>query len=376
MPDTTLIHGARLVDDGTIVENGWLLVDGDSIRRRGVGDTWRGADTVLDAEGALLAPGFVDIHCHGGGGHSSEDGLDAIRGLVGFHRGRGTTSIVVSLATAPFDQMLQRLADIRTACATDDRILGAHLEGPFLDAGHRGAHDETLLLVPTPALVDEILAVAGGCLRQITLAPEHASPEVLDRLLDAGVRIAVGHTSATTAQAADAFDSGASLLTHAFNGMPGIHHREPGPVVAALRAGATVELIADGAHVDPAVIPMLFTLAPGRVALITDAMAAAGAADGEYRLAGHTVLVRDGIARVGENGSLAGSTLTLERAVQVAVRAGVAPADVIRAATATPARAIGAASGIGRLTAGSPADLVLLDESFAVTAVWSRGRRV
>ncbi|MEN0069481.1 MAG: N-acetylglucosamine-6-phosphate deacetylase [Propionicimonas sp.] len=375
MPETTLIHGVQLVDDGRVVENGWLLLAGDTITRRGSGDTWPDADNEIDGDGALLAPGFVDIHCHGGGGHSSEDGLEAIHGLVAFQRSRGTTSIVVSLATAPLDLMLQRLADIRTACAGDDRILGAHLEGPFLDAGHRGAHDETLLRVPTPAVVDEMLAVAGGCLRQITLAPEHASAEVLDALLDAGVRIAVGHTSASTSQAAYAFARGASILTHAFNGMPGIHHREPGPIVAALRSGATLEVIADGAHVDPAVIALLFALAPGRVALVTDAMAAAGAADGEYQLAGHTVLVRGGIARVGEHGSLAGSTLTLERAVRVAVGAGVAPAEAIRAATATPARAIGAAAGIGTLTPGAAADLVLLDPSLMVKAVWSRGKR-
>ena len=375
MPETTLIHSAQLVDSGRIVENGWLLMEGDSIKRRGVGNTWCAADTVLDAAGAVLAPGFVDIHCHGGGGYSSEDGLEAIRGMVAFQRSRGTTSIVISLATAPLDLMLERLADVRTACATDDGILGAHFEGPFLDAGHCGAHDETLLIVPTPALIDEILAVADGCLRQITLAPEHASPEVLDKLLDAGVKIAVGHTSATTVQANDAFDRGARILTHAFNGMPGIHHREPGPVVAALRSGATLELIADGNHVDPAVIALLFTLAPGRIALITDAMAAAGAADGEYQLAGHTVLVRGGIARVGEHGSLAGSTLTLERAVQVATRSGVALEEAIRAATTTPARAIGSPQ-IGELSVGFLADLVLLDETLAVTAVWSRGHRI
>lgn len=375
MPDTTLIHDARLIDGGGVTEHGWLLLRDDSIVRRGTGDA-PAAGTTFDAQGAYLAAGYVDIHCHGGGGHSSEDGLDSIRGLVAFQRSHGTTSIVVSLATAPYESMLQRLADIRTAAEADPRILGAHLEGPFLDAGHRGAHDETLLLVPTPALVDEILGVAGGCLRQITLAPEHASPEVLDRLLDAGVRIAVGHTSATAEQAGAAFARGANLLTHAFNGMPGIHHREPGPVVAALRAGATLELIADGAHVDPAVMALLFALAPGRVALVTDAMAAAGAPDGEYQLAGHTVLVRGGIARVGEHGSLAGSTLTLERAVQGAVAAGVTPAAAVEAATATPADAIGASPRVGRLAAGCFADLVLLDRDFAVTAVWSRGQRV
>lgn len=372
MTEGLLIHNARLVEHDRIVENGWLLLEGDRIRRRGTGETWRPAGTVHDAGGDYVCPGFVDIHCHGGGGHSSEDGIDHVHGLAGFHRGQGTTSVVVSLATAPFDLLLARLDSIRLARLADPRILGAHLEGPFLDAGHRGAHDEQLLLVPTPALVRELLTVADGCLRQITLAPEHACAEVLDLLLDAGVRIAVGHTSATTDQAAAAYRRGASLLTHAFNGMPGIHHREPGPIVAALDAGATLELIADGVHVDPAVIRLLFRLAPDRVALVTDAMAAAGAPDGEYPLGAHLVTVRDGIARLGEHGSLAGSTLTLERAVKVAHAAGVPLPAVIRAATATPARTIGAA-GIGELAIGGLADVVQLGSDLAVKAVWSRG---
>lgn len=368
----TLIHNARLVDRDQITENGWLLLSQGRIRRRGSGPDRPTAAVTHDAAGDYVSPGFVDIHCHGGGGHSSEDGIDHVRGLAAFHRGRGTTSVVVSLATAPFDELLARLDTIRLACLDDPRILGAHLEGPFLDAGHRGAHDERLLLVPTPALVRRMLEVADGCLRQITLAPEHASPEVLDLLLDAGVRVAVGHTSATAEIATTAFRRGASLLTHAFNGMPGIHHRDPGPVAAALDSGATLELIADGVHVDPAVIRMLFRLAPGRVALITDAMAAAGAADGEYRLGAHTVVVREGIARLGEHGSLAGSTLTLERAVQVAHRCGVPLPAVLRAATATPASAIGEHQ-VGDLEIGSFADIVRLDADLAVTAVWSRG---
>lgn len=372
---TLLITNARLVDDGRVVEDGWLRVEHGRITRRGVGDSWSPAETVHDAGGDWITPGFVDIHSHGGGGFSSEDGIDAIRGLAAFHRSRGTTSMVVSLATSPLEEMEARLADIRTVCGEDERVLGAHLEGPFLDDGHRGAHDLSLLLVPTPELVERLLRTADGCLRQITIAPEHASAEVLDRLLDAGVRIAVGHTSATREQSLVAYRRGANLLTHAFNGMPGIHHRAPGPVVAALEAGATLELIADGAHVHPSVVGLLFALAPGRVALVTDAMAAAGAADGEYRLGAHTVVVTDGIAMLADGSSLAGSTLTLERAIRVCVAAGVPLPEAVRAATATPAAAIGA-TGIGSLAIGSHADLVQLDGDLQVAAVWSRGLRV
>lgn len=374
MTESLLIHNARIVDGGRVTTDGWLRIEDGLVTRRGSGGTWSPAATVHDAGGAWVAPGFVDIHSHGGGGYSSEDGPDAIRGLVAFHRRRGTTAMVVSLATAPFDRLMARLADIRDVAREDARVLGAHLEGPFLDDGHRGAHDPSLLLVPTPALVREMLDTADGCLRQITLAPEHASAEVIEALLDAGVRIAVGHTSATRAQALAAYRRGANLLTHAFNGMPGLHHREPGPIMAALESGATLEVIADGAHVDPSVVALLFTLAPGRVALVTDAMAAAGSGDGEYRLGSHTVVVRDGIAMLADGSSLAGSTLTLDRAVRVTHAAGVPLAQAVLAATGTPARAIGA-EGIGTLEIGSRADVVQLDDALEVAAVWSRGIR-
>lgn len=372
MPESLVIHNARIVDDGRVTQDGWLRIERGRVTRRGTAGTWQPAEVVHDAAGNWITPGFVDIHSHGGGGHSSEDGIESIRGLVGFHRGRGTTSMVVSLATAPFGELMASLAEIRAAWSEDPRVLGAHLEGPFLDDGHRGAHDPSLLLVPTPDLVREMLRTADGCLRQITLAPEHASDEVLDLLLDAGVRIAVGHTSATREQARRAYQRGANLLTHAFNGMPGIHHRAPGPIVAALESDATLEVIADGAHVDPAVVAMLFRLAPGRMALVTDAMAAAGSADGEYRLGAHVVVVRDGIAMLADGSSLAGSTLTLDRAIRVTHAAGVPLPEVVLAATRTPACTIGASS-VGSLAPGSFGDVVQLDEQLQVTTVWSRG---
>lgn len=370
-PRPFVIRNARLVDDGRVTE-GWLLVREGRIAAVGTEEPSVQGVEVIDAGGDLLCPGFVDIHVHGGGGWSAEAGESAIAGMAHFHRAHGTTALVASLATAPWDTLLQRLATIARASHREPRVLGSHLEGPFLDFEHRGAHDPALLRRPTVALVREVLNAADGTLRQVTLAPELADVAVLDALRKAGVRVAVGHTSATMTQAAAAFDRGASILTHAFNGMPGIHHRAPGPVMAALRGEATIELIADGVHVDPAVIAMLFALAPGRVALVTDAMAAAGSPDGEYPLGGHVVTVLNGIARLGAHGSLAGSTLTLDRAVRVCVEAGVPVAEAIRAATITPARAIGDQAR-GTLGPGAPADLVLLDAALQVRSVWSGG---
>ena len=373
MPEL-LIRNARLLADDA--EGDWLLVADGRVEAVGRGAE-PAAEVVHDSRGALLVPGLIDIHCHGGGGFSGEDGPAGVRGAASFHRTHGTTSVVISLATAPLEVMSRRLADIAAVARDDERVLGAHLEGPFLSAEHRGAHDERLLRAPDLETVRHLLDVADGSLRQITLAPELAPEGVIEALVAADVRVAVGHTAATQLQAAQAFARGASILTHAFNGMPALHHREPGPVLAAWRAaGATIELIADGVHVHPDVIAMLFALAGDRVALITDAIAAAGAPDGEYALGAFVATVRNGIARIGANGSLAGSTLTLDRAVRTVVAAGVPLRTAVRAATRTPALALGRADGLGTLRPGAPADIVQLDDRLQVTGIWSRGRAV
>jgi N-acetylglucosamine-6-phosphate deacetylase len=372
-----LIRNARLLEDDAATGSlSWLLLEDGRIRARGTGAE-PSAAAVHDAQGSLVTPGFVDIHCHGGGGFSGEGGPQGIRGAAAFHRSHGTTSIVLSLATAPVEVLLEHLSDIAMVAEQDQRVLGAHLEGPFLSAEYRGAHDESLLCAPTPQMVQQILAAARGYLRQVTLAPEHAADAVIQTLVAAGVRVAVGHTAATWTQATDAFARGASILTHAFNAMPGIHHREPGPILAAWRdAEATIELIADGVHVHPEVIAMLFALAPHRIALITDAIAAAGAPDGEYPLGAFIATVRDGIARIGTDGPLAGSTLTVDRAVRTVVSAGVPVATAIHAATLQPALALGLTGQLGRLQPGLRADLVQFDDDLHLTQVWSQGRPV
>lgn len=368
--ESTLIHDARLVDAGETWEGAWLLIEGGRIRDRGQGRDLPPATHWHDAQGASIVPGFVDIHCHGGGGHAAEGAADDVRAMARFHRGHGTTALVVSLATASLPRLRERIERVTEVVGTEG-VLGIHLEGPFLSRVHRGAHTSALLLNPTPRLIAELMAAARGSIVQITLAPEKASDEVLDLLLEAGVRVAVGHTDADFAQASHAFSRGATILTHAFNGMPGIHHRAPGPVVAACDAADVVlELIADGVHVHPAVIALLFRLAPGRIALVTDAIAAAGAPDGDYPLGDGVARVRAGVARVGD--SLAGSTLTMDTAVRVCVAAGVPVAEAIRAATRTPADAIGAHDR-GGLRPGDVADLVELDDRLEVRRVWVGG---
>ncbi|MGB4779178.1 amidohydrolase family protein, partial [Microbacterium sp.] len=195
---------------------------------------------------------------------------------------------------------------------------------------------------------------------------------------DAGVGVAVGHSNADYEQALAAFDAGASILTHAFNAMNGIHHRAPGLVVAAMHAPhVTLEVIGDGVHVHPDVVRLAFRGAPGRVALITDAMGAAGAADGEYLLGSLAVTVRDGVARLKPDGAIAGSTLTQDVALRRAVvDSGIPLVEAVRALTVVPARAIRRDADLGRLDPGFAADAVLLSDDFEVEAVWSAGRRL
>lgn len=372
-----VIHSARLVDDGAVTEDAWVRAEDGVIVARGTGSAWERADLVVDAAatagiGALLTPGFIDIHGHGGAGASFDDGVEAIRTARALHREHGTTRAVVSLVTAPLDDLARRVAEVADLSESDADILGSHLEGPFLDPGHHGAHEPSLLRAPRAEDVARLLAAGRGTVRQVTIAPElPGGLDAIRLIVAAGAAAAVGHTDADATMAVAAFDAGASILTHAFNAMPGIHHRAPGPVLAAAADRRVVlEGIADDVHLDPHVVKLLFDSAPGRVALITDAMAAAGSADGHYDLGAVSVTVRDGVARADETGSIAGSTLTQDVALQRAVAAGVPLPEVVRALTSTPADAIGVGARLGRLAPGYAADAVLLDAELRVARVW------
>lgn len=372
-----VIHSARLIDHGAEVADSWVRIEDGRVVAVGTGRTWATADEVVDATvvagpDAVLTPGFIDIHCHGGAGASFDDGAEAIRRARALHRAHGTTRSVISLVTAPVDALAQRVAEIADLMETDADILGSHLEGPFLDPAHHGAHAPTLLLAPARDDVARLLDAGRGTIRQVTIAPElPGGLEAIRLIVDAGAVAAVGHTSADAATAVAAFDSGASVLTHAFNAMPGIHHRAPGPVLAAAADRRVVlEVIADDVHLDPHVVKLVFDSAPGRVALITDAMAAAGSADGHYDLGAVSVTVEDGIARADDTGSIAGSTLTQDVALRRATAAGAPLAEAVRALTETPAAAIGYGDRLGRLAAGYVADAVLLDAQLHVVRVW------
>ena len=375
---TTLFSNARKLDAHGIVEGFWMLVDGDTITATGTGDGPDGT-TRVDIGGAWLVPGFIDLHAHGGGGHSYDNGTEEMLAGIAVHRSHGTTRSVVSLVANPLASLRTSVAEIAELAAVDPLILGSHLEGPFLSLPRRGAHNAQFLKAPEIHDIDSLVDAAAGTLRQVTLAPE--LPGALDAIasfVGAGVTVAVGHTEATFELTREAFDAGATVLTHAFNAMPGIHHRAPGPVIAAFEdERVTIELILDGHHVHPDVAALAFTSAPGRIALVTDAMAAAGSHDGDYSLGSLTVSVRDGIAMLRGTTTIAGSTLTQDAALRVAInRSRIDPRVAVEALTLTPARAIGMHDRLGLLAAGFAADAVVLDAEWQVQQVWAAGHLV
>jgi N-acetylglucosamine-6-phosphate deacetylase len=370
-----ILTAAQVVTPARILAPGWLLLDGDRIVEVGEGPPPRTAD--VDLGPVTVTPGFVDLHVHGGGGASFDTGTaDAADVAAAAHLAHGTTSMAASLVTDTPGRMADAVREL-ALLVDDGRLAGIHLEGPWLSPRRSGAHQPGALTHPAPAAIDELLTAGGGAVRMVTLAPElPGGLDAVGRLADAGVLVAIGHTDATYDEARAAIDAGARLGTHLFNAMRPLHHRDPGPVGALLDAPVDVELIADGVHLHPAVLRTVFAAKPGRCILVTDAMAAAGAPDGDYRLGPMAIEVRGGVARLADgsgDGAIAGSTLTMDAAVRFAVRtAGLPLIDVVHAASTAPAAAWGMAD-VGAIEAGRRADLVVLDERLEVVRVMRAG---
>ncbi|MEU4064392.1 N-acetylglucosamine-6-phosphate deacetylase [Streptomyces wedmorensis] len=372
MADHKVLAGAHVVLPTGIVENGRVIVDGGRI----AGSAPEGAPSI-DLTGHWIVPGFVDMHNHGGGGASFTSGTvdDVLKG-VHTHRLHGTTTVVASFVTGEMDFLTQR-AGLLSELAEQGDIAGLHFEGPFISPCRKGAHDETLLRAPDPADVRKLIDAGRGQARMVTLATE--LPGGLDsvRLLaEHGVIAAIGHTDATYEQTVAAIDAGATVATHLFNAMPALGHRTPGPIAALLEdERITVELINDGTHLHPAALELAFHHAGAdRVAFITDAMDAAGFGDGSYMLGSLAVEVKDSVARLVEGGSIAGSTLTLDRAFKRAVTIDRLPVEsVVQALSANPARLLGAYDRVGSLEPGKDADIVVLDAEFGLKGVMRKG---
>ncbi|PVU83459.1 N-acetylglucosamine-6-phosphate deacetylase [Cellulomonas sp. WB94] len=382
-PTEVIADGVVVVRDGTIA---WV---GEAANAAAAG--WSGLPDPARHPVTVL-PGLVDLHTHGGGGASYPDATTPQEALVAVleHRAHGTTTLVASLVTAAPDTLRQRVA-VLAALADVGEIAGIHLEGPFVSTVRCGAQDPALIQAPDADLTRELAALARGHLVTMTIAPELGGVAgVVDALIGAGALPSFGHTDASWRQTSDALAdartrlaatpgrrSGRATVTHLFNGMRPLTHRDPGPIpvflAAAARGEAVVELIGDGTHVDPELVQSIFSLVGAdNIALVTDAMAAAGMPDGAYRLGSQDVTVADGVARLTHGGAIAGGTAHLLDIVRTTVAGGVPLVDVVRAAATTPAAVLGDAT-IGALEAGRRADIVLTDDDLRVLSVRRAG---
>lgn len=368
-----VIAAQRVIDADGDRERSWLRVDGDAIVEVGSGPSPEGA-----VRGTVVLPGFVDLHCHGGGGGSFTSADPAqIETAVATHLAHGTTTMHASLVSAHYDALTDQIEAL-IPYVDSGAIAGIHLEGPWISPAYCGAHDPTTLRTPDPLEVRRILDAGAGRIRMVTIAPElPGAIDAIAAILDAGAIAAIGHTAADGGATKAAIDAGATVATHLFNAMPPLLHRDIGPVGVLLGdTRVTCEVIADGVHIDPDVVALALTVAAGRGALVTDAMSAAGAGDGNYRVGTVDVVVRDGIARLRDGESLAGSTLLMDSAWRRAVRlADRSPSEASAAASLIPARAMGL-DDRGRLAPGQRADLVVLDEDLAVVRIMRAGRWV
>ncbi|HLJ14710.1 MAG TPA: N-acetylglucosamine-6-phosphate deacetylase [Bryobacteraceae bacterium] len=339
----------------------------------------------IRAEGKTIVPGFVDVHIHGAGGHDVMEGtreaLEIITATVAAH---GTTSLVATTVTASEKETRDSTAGIAhfilntsqyPARELSAEILGIHFEGPFISAARRGVHPAKWILPASPESLEQFLGEARGTAQILTLAPE--LPGALDLIAaarEAGLVISLGHTDATYTQAMAAIEAGASHAAHVYNAMRPFSHRETGVLGAVLTSPkVSCELIADGVHVDEAAMRMLLQLkTPERVILVSDGISATGMPDGKYQLGMFEVQVSGGVAR-NKEGKLAGSTLTLDRALRNMVALGVPLSAALQMVTANPARQIGLQVRKGVLAPGADADLVLLNEKLDVAGVMTRG---
>jgi N-acetylglucosamine-6-phosphate deacetylase len=371
-----LIAGGKLLDPGAVaIEGGRVAEVLDRRPPAGPGH--------LALDRGVLAPGLIDLQLNGGFG---VDLVDAAPG--GWERvlsglpSTGVTALLATFISAPVDDLATAMGRAIAARAAAERrpgsrLLGVHLEGPFLSARRRGAHDAGHLVDPRAELVDRLLEAGSGILELLTLAPEREGAiEATKRLAGAGVLVSVGHSDALAEQVAAAAEAGARMVTHVFNAQRGLHHREPGVAGQALAdPRLACGLIADLHHVHPAICRVVMEAARGRVALVTDAVSALGMPPGRYELGSEVVELHQGSPPLRADGTLAGSTLRLDEAVGNLVSLGIDPVRAVEAATRTPADLIGRGD-LGRLEPGARADLVWLSDSWRALATWVGGVQV
>lgn len=373
LANAALIDAAGLRPGAIVVADDRIIAVGPDVPPQG---------DVIDLAGALVCPGFIDVHTHGGGGFALHTTDPAeIRAYAAWAPTTGVTAFLAGVVGVPDGPPLAQISAVRAAAESPGlgaTILGIHLEGPYISPRRRGAHPESWLRIPDPAETEQILALAGPWLRLVTLAPELPGAEALTRrLVAAGITVSIGHTDATYDQVRAALPWGFTHATHCCNAMRPLGHREPGPLGAILEAPQVQgELIADGVHVHPAMLRIVLgALGAERTVIVSDALRGAGMAAGSFEFGGQQVDIVAGAARL-PDGTLSGSILTLDQALRNLVQQwGVPLPDAVAMLTHNPARAAGVAQRKGLLSPGFDADLLILDAKLHLQATYCRGVR-
>jgi N-acetylglucosamine-6-phosphate deacetylase len=382
----TAIYASRIFTPHEEILDSVIVVEDGKITQIGHRDEVRIPEDAehFPAGDKFVIPGFVDVHIHGAGGHDVMEGTaEAIAKVAATVARRGTTSLVATTVTAPPEETCKSLKGIaryiRSPRNTESRfaaeVLGIHLEGPFINPARRGVHPLDAIVPPSKELFEGFVAAADGFIKIITLAPElPGALDLVELAVSGGIVASMGHTDATYEQAVAAIKRGVTHAAHVFNAMRPFSHRDTGVIGAVLtHSGVTAELIADGHHVDsPAVEILLHSKGLEGVLLVSDGTAATGMRNGNYRLGNFEVSVADGVVRNSE-GKLAGSTLTLDRALKHIVALGVPPIEAVRMVTLQPARRLGLGGKKGVIAVGADADIVILEPDLRLAGVMTRG---
>jgi len=382
-----VLTAARVATPTELLENGFIVIEGGSVSEVGCG-SGPTTTTTVDLGDMLIAPGFVDVHVHGGGGAqvncaTREEVEESVARMARFHAMHGTTALLATTVSDSPEALRAAVEGVAAVASAPRRggavVLGSHLEGPWIARSRAGAQFVPALRPPSLTELDDLVARGDGTVRLVTIAPElEGALDLITAARSAGVVVSIGHTDADYATAKLAFDAGASHATHLFNAMAPVHHRRPGPIAAALGdERVSLEIIADGVHIHPALIALVATLAPERLVLVTDAIGATGAAPGLHRLGPLEVFVTDGRAVLAGNAeTVAGSVLTMDKAVALAVEVARVPLlTALQAASLHPARVLGEHRK-GRLIPGADADLVVLDRRLSLVATVIGGQVV
>jgi len=385
------IYNARIITPGKIIENGSVLVTGKKITEISEKNIEAEDSIAIDAKGKYLAPGFIDIHVHGGGGYDFMDGNEtAFLKIAQLHARYGTTAMLPTTLTSSKEELLQTLAIYESANKKNTagaQFLGMHLEGPYISMNQRGAQDARYIRNPDPAECHEIIS-SSSCIKRWSSAPELKGSIELGRFLKSkNILPAIAHTDAIYEEVLEAFNNGYTLITHLYSAMTGVTRRNAFRYAGVIESAylideMDVEIIADGVHLPAPLLKLVYKIkGPDRIALITDAMRAAGMPEGESTLGslhnGLKVIVEDGVAKLPDRSSFAGSVATANRLLKTMVQmADVSISDAVKMLTATPARILNVSDTKGELIAGKDADMVIFDDDFTIQKTMIQGKVV